>query len=386
MLEAGDAAQGRGLAAARGPEQDHDLAGRHGKADAVDGRPADRELLAQVGDVERRRHDLKCFMRATITAGSRRSCPIRQPRPVQLHVLVELRQPDLDDLGIEAFGIDRRHLQRGQVAELLDHEGLALFRQAPVEEQFCGIGMGGGLRNSRGIGIDRRAFGREENLDRRAVLLFRIDRIVEQGAHRDFAAHHRIRHRRARRIEDRMGGGLLRPIILAQHLALEHDAGPGGAAGLGEHLPGHLVVLGLGQIHPGLRRVLHQLGVVGDRPHQRGARPQFWRNLRLGIVVGGVRRRIILEHVGERQHQRAVGMIDHVGDQLAGRRLGLDTGDELAARRAHHLDLDLREALVEFLDDLLFDLGEIRGVIDELAFGFRRRDQFGRTEFLGTCG
>src|SRR5256886_7027274 len=80
MLEACDTAQGRGLAAAGGPEQDHDLAGRHGKAYAVDGRPADRELLVQVGDVERRRHDLTIFIGATITAGSRKSCPTRQPR------------------------------------------------------------------------------------------------------------------------------------------------------------------------------------------------------------------------------------------------------------------------------------------------------------------
>ena len=75
-------------------------------------------------------------------------------------------------------------------------------------------------------------------------------------------------------------------------------------------------------------------------------------------------------------------MIDHVGDQLAGRGLGLDAGDELAARRPHHLDLDLREALVKRLDDLLFDLGEIRGVVDQLAFRFRCRDQFGRAELL----
>ena len=57
MLEPGDAAQRRGLAAAGRPEQHDDLAGRHGKADAVDRRPADRKLLAQVGDFERRRHE-----------------------------------------------------------------------------------------------------------------------------------------------------------------------------------------------------------------------------------------------------------------------------------------------------------------------------------------
>src|SRR5216684_3661130 len=92
--------------------------------------------------------------------------PVGNPWPMQLYVLVEFREPDFYDLGIEA------------------------------------------------IGIDRRALGREEYLDRRAVFLFRVDRVVEQGAHRDFAAHQRIRHRRARRIEDRMGRSLLRPIIL----------------------------------------------------------------------------------------------------------------------------------------------------------------------------
>src|SRR6202035_4602255 len=79
MLEACDAAQGRGLATARRPEQDHDLAGRHGEADAVDRRPADRKLLAQVGDLERRGHGVDRFTRATIIAGTRMSCPIRQP-------------------------------------------------------------------------------------------------------------------------------------------------------------------------------------------------------------------------------------------------------------------------------------------------------------------
>ena len=179
--------------------------------------------------------------------------------------------------------------------------------------------------------------------------------------------------------------GLLGPVILAEHLPLEHDAGPGGAAGLREHLAGHLVVFRLGQIHPGLRRIFHQFGVVGDRPDHRGARPQFWRHQRIGIVIGGIGRRIILEQIFQRQHQRAIGMIDHVGDQLAGGGLGPDTGDELAARRAHHLDLDLRKTLVEFLDDHLFDLGEIRRVEHQLAFLLGRRDQFGRAEFLGPC-
>src|SRR6202049_1121278 len=37
--------------------------------------------------------------------------PIGYPVGVQLHILFEIRIPDLDHLGIEAFGIDRRDLQ-----------------------------------------------------------------------------------------------------------------------------------------------------------------------------------------------------------------------------------------------------------------------------------
>src|SRR5271165_3777868 len=46
--------------------------------------------------------------------------PIGDPVAVQLHILVEIRIPDLDHLGIEAFGINRRNLQRGEVTLLLD--------------------------------------------------------------------------------------------------------------------------------------------------------------------------------------------------------------------------------------------------------------------------
>ena len=70
-------------------------------------------------------------------------------------------------------------------------------------------------------------------------------------------------------------------------------------------------------------------------------------------------------------------MIDHVGDQFSRSGFGLDPGDELAARRAHHLDLDLGKAFVESLDHLLFDFGKIRGVVNQLALGLCRGDQFG---------
>src|SRR5713226_6477684 len=166
------------------------------------------------------RRSLTSSVAVMILLSRRRSLPVAEglvpfgdPGRVQLHVLVELRKPDFYGLRVETLRVEL-FLERGEVAQLPDHEALSLLGKAPVEEQFRGIGMGGGLWNSRGVGIDRRAFGREEDLDRRAVFLFRVDRIVKQGAHRDLAAHHRIRHRRARRIEDRMGRSLLRPIIL----------------------------------------------------------------------------------------------------------------------------------------------------------------------------
>src|SRR5260221_13238207 len=61
-----------------------------------------------------------------------RLVPGRNPIGMQFHILVEIRIPDLDDLGIKTFGIHRHLLQRREVTLLLDHEGLALLRQAPV--------------------------------------------------------------------------------------------------------------------------------------------------------------------------------------------------------------------------------------------------------------
>src|ERR1700675_1208126 len=81
--------------------------------------------------------------------------PIGDPGAVQAHILVEFWVPDLDHFGIEAFGIGRRLFQRGQIAEIPDHEGLPFLGQTPVQKQSCGIGVGCGLRNPGGIGIDR---------------------------------------------------------------------------------------------------------------------------------------------------------------------------------------------------------------------------------------
>src|SRR6185312_8907065 len=106
--------------------------------------------------------------------------PLLHPLRMELLVLVEIGHPHLHDLGIEALGIERRRLERGEIAELLDHESLALLRQAPVEEQPRGVGMRCGLGDAAGIGIDGRALGRKEDLDRRAVALLGPDDVVEQ--------------------------------------------------------------------------------------------------------------------------------------------------------------------------------------------------------------
>src|SRR5437868_4076484 len=83
--------------------------------------------------------------------------PIGDPGSMQLHILFEIWVPDLNHLGIEAFGIDRRLFQRSKIAELLDHKSLPLLRHAPVQEQFGRVGVSRGFRNSGGVGIDRRA-------------------------------------------------------------------------------------------------------------------------------------------------------------------------------------------------------------------------------------
>src|SRR6202790_2569074 len=131
----------------------------------------------------------------SISSSARRSLPVAEglvpighPGGVQLHILVEIRIPDLDDLGIETFGIQRHLLKRRKVTLLLDHEGLALLRQAPVQVQPCSIDMRSGLRDSRRIGIGGHALRREHDLQRRAFLLLRINGVLGRGSHPRFRA------------------------------------------------------------------------------------------------------------------------------------------------------------------------------------------------------
>src|SRR6478735_5709130 len=70
--------------------------------------------------------------------------PFHEPFALQLHELIVFRHPHLHDVRIEALGVERRFLQRSEVADLADHRGLAFFREAPVQKKLRGIGMRGG--------------------------------------------------------------------------------------------------------------------------------------------------------------------------------------------------------------------------------------------------
>src|SRR5438552_17344566 len=87
--------------------------------------------------------------------------PLVEPFALQLHELLIVRYPHLDDLRIEAFRIERRFLQRCEIADIADHHRLAFFREAPVEEQPGGVRMRGGLRDACRELRHRRAFLRE---------------------------------------------------------------------------------------------------------------------------------------------------------------------------------------------------------------------------------
>src|ERR1700753_2255375 len=50
--------------------------------------------------------------------------PVGDPLLVQFHILIEIGIPDLGNFRIEAFGIDRSHLKRSEIPDILDHEGL----------------------------------------------------------------------------------------------------------------------------------------------------------------------------------------------------------------------------------------------------------------------
>src|SRR6185312_4219281 len=162
--------------------------------------------------------------------------PLPEPAGTQLLELVELRHPHLDHLGVPALGEERRLLERGDVSQALDGEGLALLAEAPVHEQPGRVRALRRLGDAVGVGDDRHALGREDRLGRRPLDDLGVDDVVEQRRDRDLAAHQRVGGRSTGRIERNLQRRVLLPIVLAQHLALEHDAGPGRAARRADHL------------------------------------------------------------------------------------------------------------------------------------------------------
>ena len=231
----------------------------------------------------------------------------------------------------------------------------------------------------------RRAFRREEDLHRRAVAQLREDRVVEQRRDRDLAAHQRVGGRRVGGKQHRLGRRLLLPVVLGHHLALEHRARPGRAAGRREHVADLLAaVFRLGQIHPGLRRILHQLGIVGDRPDRRwSAATASARRAFPGCSPRHSAARS--RRTDSRSRASASGRNGRStsASKLSGRRLGLHALEQLIARRAQKLDLDEGKALVERVDDRRLRLGDVRAVEDELAF-LAALDQL--RMLVGRCG
>src|ERR1043165_8240004 len=105
--------------------------------------------------------------------------PLVEPVLLQPHELFVLRHPYLHHLRIEAFRIKRRFLERGEIAEILDHHRLPLLGEAPIEEQPCGVRVGGSLRDAGRERNHRRPFRREENLHRRPVAQLGEYRVVQ---------------------------------------------------------------------------------------------------------------------------------------------------------------------------------------------------------------
>src|SRR6187399_2625878 len=76
---------------------------------SIAGRPTENCLRRSVtSSVAIMNGPASCVLRSLpVTEGL---VPFRDPLGMQLHILVEIRIPDLDDFGIETFGIDRHLL------------------------------------------------------------------------------------------------------------------------------------------------------------------------------------------------------------------------------------------------------------------------------------
>ena len=276
--------------------------------------------------------------------------PLFDPFHVQRLELLEVRHPHLRDLRVEALRIAAAaFFSEVRLPMLLD-----LNRSAPPPRGtsrgssraafgFCAV-FGMPAAN----GDDRHALGREEDLDRRAVALLGIDDVVEQR-----------RDRRPRRAPARRRAARRRETASAwSPPASPSSPRPAPAARTSMRVqvvpPDGAITWPICSLpYSGLVRSIQDFGgfftssrVVGDRPAERDARPQLRRDQRLREIVGGVRRRVVLEQVARSSFISAAVGVQSIRSaaQLAGRGFGLHARDQLPARRAHHLDLDEREA------------------------------------------
>jgi len=94
----------------------------HGEADRQRSHGRRSQMIAQVGDFKRARSGPTISSICRSTAGNRKSCPNRHPGAAA-HILVEIREPDLDHLGIDAFRKTAGTFIDCQVDPTRDHEG-----------------------------------------------------------------------------------------------------------------------------------------------------------------------------------------------------------------------------------------------------------------------
>src|SRR6516165_469326 len=198
--------------------------------------------------------------------------PVVGPRLEYLLDLGVVGIPSLNGLRIDARW--HRGLRHGGKRAELDHQRLALTRQAPVEKQLGGIRVIRALGNPSAEDRDGDTLRSKEPLERCALSGQWNGEIGDQWRNRDLTADHGIDHLGLARKQRWFERRLLRPVVLAQHLAFEHGAIEGSAPRCDHGLAQtQLAEFGAHQISPRLRRVGHERGVVRYSPGVAGAWP-----------------------------------------------------------------------------------------------------------------
>ncbi len=272
-------------------------------------------------------------------------------------------------------------MHRAQAARI-DHELLALRREAEALEQAGRVRVGRRLEDRVGADHQRHALGRIDRLDRAAALLDLENVVLVAVRHHGALAERELLGRigRGLHLHHILLGELLEilPAEVARHLVgRRHD----GAAVAGMGLDQLALPFRIEQVGKAFRRVLrlHQIGVVGDDA-------QADAEARIHAVGVPVLRRIVLGDVlGHEGREQPVALPD---DQM-GRIRGVHHVDRVDVAAVFLPDA-LKHALgagaldphrdagiggLEGLGDLLGERQVDRGVIDDLAFLLGRLDQ-----------